>query len=261
MRKNIWHVALLIVLGIIVVGCGPQATLTGTVKYEQGEAASNVIVQLLGPTESQVQTSADGSFHVDEIRQGAYYAAVHVDGEIVASQPVTVRDERVTTEIIIPEEKEVYTVNLLPPRVATFREDALGFTETAGTEEAVIDSTRARVGETSLRVKGNARNHGVWIASTFVPKQRSTYTASVYIYGSAGDEFYMQFQEKGQGGTGVEKNHSGETFKLKGDGWERIYVTETLDPPAGESLGIVIRSATDGNFEVWLDQLQLEENY
>lgn len=154
--------------------------------------------------------------------------------------------------------EDVTTVNLLTVNQANVETDVTGFTAASNAEAPVRDFRRALDGRASLYVAGDGARarQGVWLASAFVPDNRGTYTASVYIWGKAGDQWFMTIEEKQNTGTTVVKEHAGEVFTLKGDGWERIWVTAAIE--AGDSLGVVVRHATAEPFEIWLDNFQLE---
>lgn len=154
--------------------------------------------------------------------------------------------------------EEVTTVNLLTYNQATVEIDATGFTAASSASTPMRDMRRAAEGRSSLYIEGDGARarQGTWLASTFVPDNRGTYTFSVYVYGKAGDQWFLTFEEKRNTGTTVVKEHVGEVFTLKGDGWERIWATATMEE--GDSLGVVVRHAVAEPFQIWLDKFQLE---
>lgn len=150
------------------------------------------------------------------------------------------------------------TKNLLFVNAASVETDTTGFSKGSSIPELDRDTSRSLHGDASLRLKGSAVNQGTWMASVFAPDKNGTYTASTYVYGSEGDQFFMVLQEKNISGGGLIESYTGDTFTLEGDGWERIHVTATLSNNDGNSVGIVVRNAQGKNFEIWLDQFQLE---
>ncbi len=153
------------------------------------------------------------------------------------------------------------SVNLLTPNQATIEWDTGGFRPATGggTQPAVTqDTSRAWEGSASLHVKGDgsATRQGIWMASTFVPDHRASYTFSGYIYGEAGTEVMVTYEEKGANGAGVVIEHTSDVFVLTGE-WQRF--TFTADMVAGDSLGVTVRHMKAEPFEFWLDGLQLEK--
>lgn len=159
-------------------------------------------------------------------------------------------------EDVFVEGEESNVHNLLSANAADIETDLTGFMPASGVPELERDITKSRHGNASLRIKGTAINQGTWLASRFVPDKNNTYTASVYVYGSPGDQVFIQFEEKRLDGGGLIKRHDGDIFTLLGNRWERIHVTAALGE--GDSVGIAVRNAQNQRFEFWLDQFQLE---
>lgn len=266
--RNMTMLLLGIAVMLLATGCfglfqSKEARVDGTVVNEQGNAIIDAVVTLTGAKTFRTETNEDGAFAFSEVPFARYTLIVEdaVTEEVLHIDEVSIRQERVKLNIQATTDTDSpHRTNLYPPKIASpedYITEITGFTMTAGTEEVELDTTRSLNGLASLRIVGSSAKQGVWVASMFVPDNRETYTASAYIYGKKGDQFYIELQEKGPKGTGVEKSHNGDTFTLEGDGWERIHATATMEK--GDSLGIVIRSAKkDHDFEVWVDQLQLE---
>lgn len=233
------------------------AVVQGILTDADGTPAADLVVRLVGPQSKQTTTNADGEFVFEDVNHGLYSLAVDGEGETLHMQTVPVVRDEVDVSVALAEvEEPPVRVNLFTPNIASVETNTTGFTMTSGTSEMSRDATRALHGDASLRVVGTKPNHGVWIASTFVPDNRATYTASAYIYGKEGDQFFIDFEEKRHTGTSVEKRHRGPVFTFESEGWHRVHHTATME--VGDSLGVVIRNAQEKDFEIWIDKLQLE---
>lgn len=156
----------------------------------------------------------------------------------------------------------VVTKNLLLYNQATFELDDRGINAATGggnAPELVLDREVAWQGETSLKITGDgsARGQGIWLWPAFVPDNRGTYTASVYLKGTPGDQFFLAFEEKSGTGTQVINTINGEPITLKSSDWERITFTATMR--LGESITVLLRHGLEAPFTVWVDGLQLEQ--
>src|SRR5690606_6424895 len=93
----------------------------------------------------------------------------------------------------------VKTKNLLTYNQATIEYDTRGHIPATGGGTAPTlerDTSVAWEGSSSLKVTGDGSRagQGLYAWSVFVPNVAGTYTGSVYIKGTPGDQFYLAFE-------------------------------------------------------------------
>jgi len=161
-----------------------------------------------------------------------------------------------------PWQEPVQTKNLLNYNQATIAYNTSGFIPAKGSgyePDLAVDDNVAWEGETSLRMEnpGIGEGEGFYMWPAFVPDNRGTYTASMYIKGEPGTTLYFVLEEKGSAGTGAVRKVRGDNFTLSSNDWERHSITITMEE--GETLTLTLRNAEFFPATVWIDGIQIEE--
>jgi hypothetical protein len=149
--------------------------------------------------------------------------------------------------------------NMVLYNQATLAFDTRGlFTVGKGTT-ASRDTAMVNMGDASLKVIGDGavKDQGFSMWPSFIPNVGQPYTFSIYLYGQAGDEFYLVVDEKASNGTTAAGNAAtGEKFTLKGNGWERQSIT--FQTKSNQRVQLLVKHSTAAPFAIWLSGLQLE---
>lgn len=119
----------LVILSLVAAGCfGPRTgEVSGKITYEGGLPVIGAVVKIADKTAT---TRNDGTFRITGIRQGAYQLTVTVDGEVVATQQVTISRNPAVVNIVLdmltPKVPELVVVRSAITEAATDRYPTYG---------------------------------------------------------------------------------------------------------------------------------------